>query len=279
MLKKEKVAKIANQAINECRLITQSSSTAVYNCDNRVVAKVATDPWLAESEELMYEYLRDNSTLPIPKVLGREEELLVTEYVVNDQLGKGDAEREAALHLANLHRIPWEEGFGFPEDTVIGPYRQCNRSYDSWIEFFRRERLLDFGTKAFGEGALPEETYIRLLALCEELERYLVEPKHSSLLHGDVWSGNVLIHRGEVAAFIDPAIYYGHHEVDLAFIMLFSTFGDRFFEHYHKLYPIEEDFVEVRADIYNLYPYLVHLRAFGEGYLPYIERILEKYGY
>ncbi len=276
---KEKVSRLLGEEVHVCRLMTQSSSTSVYNCDNRFVAKVATDPWLVESEELMYEYLRDNSTLPIPKIYKRENEVLLSEYIPNDQLDRLDAERDAALHLANLHRIGWEEGFGFVEDTVIGPYRQSNTVYDSWVEFFRRERLLDFGTKAFAEEQLPEETYVRLIALCEDLEKYLTEPKHSSLLHGDVWSGNVLIHRGEVAAFIDPAIYYGHHEVDLAFIMMFNTFGDRFFEHYHKLYPIEDDFIEVRADIYNLYPYLVHLRAFGEGYLPYIERTLEKYGY
>ena len=276
---KEKVSKVLGKKIQSCKLITQSSTTSVYNCDNKVVAKVAVDPWLAESEELMYEYLRENSTLPMPKILKRYNEMLLIEYIPNDQLGKLDAEYDAAIHLANLHRISWEEGFGFLEDTVIGPYRQNNTPYDSWIEFFKRERLLDFATKAFAEAQLPEETYMRIIALCDELERYLIEPKHSSLLHGDVWSGNVLIHRGEVAAFIDPALYYGHHEVDLAFIMMFNTFGDRFFEHYRKLYPIEDDFVEVRADIYNLYPYLVHLRAFGAGYLPYIERILDKYGY
>jgi fructosamine-3-kinase len=276
---KEKVAKILGKPIEHCQLITQSSSTAIYNCDNKIVAKVATDPFLVESEELMYEYLNENSTLPIPKIFKREEEVLLSEFIPHDELDQKEAEINAALHLANLHRISWEEGFGFVDDTVIGPYVQNNPPYDSWIEFFKRERLLDFATKAFTEDQLPEEIYMRLISLCEELDKYLIEPKHSSLLHGDVWSGNVLIHRGEVAAFIDPALYYGHHEVDLAFIMMFNTFGDRFFEHYRKLYPIEDDFVEVRADIYNLYPYLVHLRAFGEGYLPYIERILTKYGY
>ncbi len=276
---KEKVSQIVGEKVDTCRLITQSSSTAIYNCDNRYIAKVATDTWLVESEELMYDYLRENSTLPIPRVHGRMEDVLVTEYIVNDQIGKQEAEQDAALHLANLHRISWEHGFGFLEDTVIGPYRQHNRAYDSWIEFFRRERLLDFANKAFAEEQLPEETYMRLIAFCEVLECYLTEPKHSSLLHGDVWSGNLLFHRGEVAAFIDPALYYGHHEVDLAFVMMFNTFSDRFFERYHTLFPIEEDFVEVRADIYNLYPYLVHLRAFGEGYLPYIEKTLAKYGY
>ncbi len=277
---KEKVSKILGKPINHCQLITQSSSTAIYNCDNKVVAKVAVDdPFLVESEELMYEYLSANSTLPIPKIYKREGDILLSEYIHHDELDQKDAELDAALHLANLHRISWDEGYGFVEDTVIGPYVQSNTPYDSWIEFFKRERLLDFATKAYAEEQLPEKCYDRLIALCEDLDKYLIEPKKSSLLHGDVWSGNVLIHRGEVAAFIDPALYYGHHEVDLAFIMMFNTFGDRFFERYHTLFPIEEDFVEVRADIYNLYPYLVHLRAFGEGYLPYIERILKKYGY
>ncbi len=274
-----KIKHLLGNTVSNYTLITQSSTTAIYNGDNKYIIKEANENWLVESEELMYEYLQDYSSLPIPKVIKREDNILITQYIPNDQLGKKEAEIDAAIHLANLHRISWEEGYGFMADTVIGPYAQPNTPNSSWIEFFRRERLLDFATKAFAEGELPEETYLRIINLCEDLEKYLIEPKQSSLIHGDVWSGNVLIHRGEVAAFIDPAIYYGHHEVDLAFIMLFNTFGDHFFEHYRKLFPIEDDFVEVRADIYNLYPYLVHLRAFGEGYLPYIEKTLEKYGY
>ena len=276
---RRRVEQILGKTFRDCKLITQSSTTAIYNCDNKVVAKVANDPWLVESEELMYEYLKENSTLPIPKIFKREDEVLLIEYVYNDQLDKEEAQIDAAMHLANLHRISWDDGYGFMEDTVIGPYRQSNINHASWVEFFKRERLLDFSSKAFGEDKLDEKTYMRIVSLCEDLHKFLIEPEQSSLLHGDVWSGNVLIHRGEVAAFIDPAIYYGHHEVDLAFILMFSTFGDAFFQHYRKLYPIEEDFVEVRADIYNLYPYLVHLRAFGDGYLPYIERTLQKYGY
>ncbi len=274
-----KIKHLLGNTVSRYTLITQSSTTAIYNADNKYIIKEANEKWLVESEELMYEYLREYSSLPIPEVIKRKDNILITEYIPNDQLGKDEAQINAAIHLANLHRISWEEGYGFMADTVIGPYSQPNTPNDSWIEFFKRERLLDFATKAFEELQLPEETYLRILSLCDELEKYLVEPKQSSLLHGDVWSGNVLIHRGEVAAFIDPALYYGHHEVDLAFIMMFSTFGDRFFEHYRKLFPIEDDFVEVRADIYNLYPYLVHLRAFGEGYLPYIEKTLTKYGY
>ncbi len=276
---RKKIEQILGKPIRECKLITQSGTTAIYNCDNKVVAKVANDPRLVESEELAYEYLRENSTLPIPKVFKRENEILLIEYVQNNQLDKTQAELDAAMHLANLHRISWDEGYGFMDDTVIGPYRQSNINHPSWVEFFKRERLLDFAAKAFEENRLDENTYFRILSLCEELHKYLIEPERSSLVHGDVWSGNVLTDSGEVAAFIDPAIYFGHHEVDLAFILMFNTFGDAFFSHYKKLYPIEEDFVEVRADIYNLYPYLVHLRAFGDSYLPYIKRTLDKYGY
>ena len=97
-----------------------------------------------------------------------------------------------------------------------------------------------------------------------------------SLIHGDVWTTNVLASSERITGFLDPAIYYADPEIELAFITLFNTFGRPFFQRYHELRPISTDFWEIRRDLYNLYPLLVHVRLFGGGYVGAVEQILDK---
>ncbi len=275
---RENIEKILNVAIKSCTLIAQNSTAYIYNCDDKYIVKVSEHSWLLSREAQMLDYLKTYSNLPVPNVIKKLENILITEFIKNNGQGKEDAELDAAVKLASLHRIR-EAQFGFATDTTIGIFNQPNTQNDSWVDFFKRERVLEFANRSFEEGKLPDDLYVRVIGFCDDFDKYLIEPKSPSLLHGDVWSGNVLIQDGIVTGFIDPAIYFGHHEMDLAFIMMFQTFDAPFFQKYGELYPIEDGFFEERADIYNLYPYLVHARAFGKNYLPYIEKTLDKYGY
>ncbi len=116
-------------------------------------------------------------------------------------------------------------------------------------------------------GRLPSDVHERVQEVAARLDDWLDEPERPSLLHGDVWSGNILTDGGRVTGFVDPAIYYGHPEVELAFIGLFHTFGDRFFDAYAERRPIGDGFFDVRQHAYNLFPLLVHVRLFGGAYL------------
>ncbi|MEX2535727.1 MAG: fructosamine kinase family protein [Trueperaceae bacterium] len=107
-------------------------------------------------------------------------------------------------------------------------------------------------------------------------------PGHSpkpGLVHGDVWSGNVLARNGRITAMLDPAIYFADPEVELAFIELFATFGEAFWERYGELRPIDPGYREVRRDVYQLYPLLVHTALFGGGYVRAVGERLEWLGY
>jgi len=134
-------------------------------------------------------------------------------------------ERHAAELIAALHATP-RERFGYGRDTLIGPLHQPNPESDRWVPFFRDQRLLFMARQAHGEGALPSAMLGRIEKLASRLDDYLIEPAHPSLLHGDLWTGNLLVRQGRVAGLVDPAIYCGHP--GLAFTTLFGTFGNNF---------------------------------------------------
>ena len=103
--------------------------------------------------------------------------------------------------------------------------------------------------------------------MSEKLYELIEDPNPPALIHGDVWSANVLAKGDRITAFLDPAIYYADPEIELAFISLFDSFDRPFFDRYQEIRPIRDGFFEVRRDLYNLYPLLVHTYYFGGGYL------------
>jgi fructosamine-3-kinase len=96
-----------------------------------------------------------------------------------------------------------------------------------------------------------------------------------ALIHGDLWSGNIMSSAQGNPVILDPAVYYGHREVDLAFSRLFGGFEHSFYQAYEAVFPLEPGFLD-RVPVYNLYPLLVHLLLFGKGYLPGIERAVDQ---
>lgn len=218
------------------------------------------------------------SDLPVPHVHVSEPDLLVMDFIENDGGAITPAvERDAARLLAALHATP-RESFGYARDTLIGPLPQPNPKHERWIPFFRDYRLMHMAEAAHDEGQLPAPLFGRLEQLAGHLDDYLLEPRFPSLLHGDLWTGNVLVRGDAIAGFVDPAIYCGHPEIELAFTTMFGTFGQAFFDAYDALSPLEPGFHELRRDLYNLYPTLVHVRLFGAGYLSGIERTLKRLG-
>ncbi|MCA3747825.1 MAG: fructosamine kinase family protein [Rubrobacter sp.] len=229
-----------------------------------------------EWEAYMLRYLRERSSLPVPEVLHCSERLLLMEFVEGESRFSPAAERHAAELLAELHGIG-AAAYGHERDTLIGSLPQPNPWTESWVEFFREHRLLYAARVAHEAGRLPAEVLRRVGRLAELLEELIGEPQPPGLIHGDVWSANVLAKGDRISAFLDPAIYHADPEVELAFISLFDSFGEPFFERYAEVRGIGEGFFEVRRDLYNLYPLLVHVYFFGGGYLGAVRRVLDRF--
>ena len=229
-------------------------------------------------EAWMLKYLAARSPLPVPDVLHAEKDLLILSYIETDGAINAAAQQDAATHLARLHGVTGRH-FGLERDTLIGGLPQPNSESSSWLKFFAEHRLLYMGRQALDAGCLPAPTFKRIEALCGFLGRWIDEPSSPALIHGDIWSGNILCHHGRITAFVDPAIYYADPEIELAFSTLYDTFSDVFFDRYQEHRPLAPGFFEERRDLYNLYPLLVHVHLFGRSYLSSVERILKKFGF
>lgn len=242
-----------------------------------VVVKVDEGPQpKLELEAFMLRYLAEKRALPVPDVLHSEPAFLLMRFVDGRNFFTAAAQENAAELLAALHNISATQ-YGLEQDTLIGGLEQPNPWTDSWIDFFREQRLLYMGREALKSGRLPKTVFSRIELLCGRLERWLLEPERPSLIHGDAWTGNILAVNNRITGFLDPAIYYADPEIELAFTTLFGTFGEPFFSRYSQLRPVAPGFFEERRDLYNLYPLLVHVRLFGGNYVGSVERTVGRY--
>jgi len=230
-----------------------------------------------EREAYMLRYLREKSDLPVPEVYHGSETLLLMEFVEGSSRFAKEAEHHAAELLAALHDIA-SSTYGHERDTLIGSLNQPNPQTESWTEFFRDHRLLYMAKIAHEAGRLPPEDLFRVERLSEKLDEFIQGPNRPALIHGDIWSANVLARGDRITAFLDPAIYYADPEIELAFVSLFDSFGDAFLKRYAEIRGIDTAFFETRRDLYNLYPLLVHTYYFGDGYLDSVRNTLRRFG-
>ncbi len=178
------------------------------------------------------------------------------------------------IGLAHLHLTDADE-FGFREDNYIASIHQKNSPCANWLDFFIEQRLEPLIGKAYFDKLIPLDFLKRFQEIYPKIESIFPDEK-PALLHGDLWSGNVLSSNSGEPCLIDPAVYYGHREMDLAFSKLFGGFDSLFYESYESVFPLEAGF-ESRMGVYNLYPLLVHLNLFGIAYLPGIEKIVNRF--
>lgn len=204
--------------------------------------------------------------VPAPEVFAADDEVLVIE-VLPQSAGVGMAWGDLGRILAHLHEARGKR-YGWAENYAFGPVPITNSWSEDWPAFWAQNRLL-VNVKYVGAGLTR-----RLERLSVDLVNRLPSRPAPSLLHGDLWGGNVLVSGDKVSGLIDPACYYGHAEVDIAMLMMFDHPGAAFFSAYGKLEAGHKE----RLDIYRLWPALVHLRLFGSGYRPLVERLLSDLG-
>ncbi len=225
----------------------------------------------AEAEGLDYLRLACNLLIPEVRAVGRC-------FIAMDYIAPAPHTAyfwETLGHqLAYLHNCT-RENFGFVHDNYCGDALQVNGFMSDGYQFFAEQRLLFQGDMARLDGRLSSTELRQLEAICTKLHN-LVPQQPASLLHGDLWSGNVHVSSRGEPVFIDPAVYFAWGEIDLAMTQLFGGFPENFYAAYNEIRALENGWRE-RLDLYNLYPLLNHLNLFGLGYLDPVKAILKRY--
>jgi fructosamine-3-kinase len=258
----DSVTAVAGGCINHGARIDTSAGTSFFLKWNRSAPAGMFD---AEADGLLA--LTAASTLRVPQPLrcARTPDgigWLLMEYVAPGAHGPEMA-RSLGNGLAAMHaRVP-SGGYGWERDNWIGSLAQCNDSSASWGDFWRARRIGPQLELARRSGRARDPVFDSVLDLIPEALGDITAPQ---LVHGDLWGGNWFASdRGE-AVLIDPAVYRGHGEVDLAMSELFGGFGPAFYDGYCEVTPLAEAYAAYRRDLYQLYYLLVHVNLFGAGY-------------
>ncbi len=225
------------------------------------------------------EFLRQARALRIPELLAvsptdEAPPFLLLEFIRSAK-PKRDFDELLGRGLANLHRFG-APSFGLSDENFIGRLVQENDSQPSWAEFYRQQRLEPQLRAAVAAGRAPPALQRQFELLFSKLPELVGEPETPARLHGDLWSGNVHVDEQGAPCLVDPAVYGGHREMDLAMMRLFGGFSERAFAAYAEAFPPSNGHAE-RVPLCQLYPLLVHLNLFGGGYLRAVEQALSSY--
>ena len=266
------VIPVGGGSINDCyRLDTDAGSFFVK------VDPGAAHPRMFQAEADGLRRLRATGTIRIPEVIavgeGSNCSYLLLEHIEHGTKGPAFWS-DFGRSVAQMHAHS-SASFGLDRDNYIGSLPQANSPCPTWAGFFITQRLepqvktaRDRDRLGAGDALRFERFYAKVPSL------FPSEPP--ALLHGDLWNGNFLCDASDRPVLIDPAVYYGHREMDLAMSMLFSGFDDAFYVAYNSTLPLETGWQE-RADLCNLYPLMVHVNLFGGRYVEQVRSTLQRF--
>ena len=229
-----------------------------------------------EAEAAALDALAATGTLRVPKALctGTSDGVA---YIVMEHIELGHAGiggwRNAGEQLAALHRHTAKD-FGWSRDNTIGATPQINRQESQWIEFWHQRRL-GYQLKLAAENGYGGNLQRRGEQLMARFPALIDHNPVPSLLHGDLWGGNLAFDTLGAPVIYDPASYYGDREAELAMTELFGGFSTEFYAAYREAWPLDDGY-RIRKTLYNLYHVLNHLNLFGGGYGAQAERMIDQ---
>jgi len=251
------------------------SQILTLNDDSKLFIKQMSPPIsdLFQAEALGLTALSQSKSVKTPDIVFQNEHCLVLEYI---QAGSRSPLFDEVLgrQLAALHSVA-KASFGFVQDTFCGSTRQPNSLCDDGYRFYSEQRFLYLANSCYERGLLAEREFSDIERICQKLPE-LVPLQPPVLIHGDLWNGNVHCDPSGQPLLVDPAVYYGWAEADLAMTRLFGGFSSRFYAAYEEIQPLNPGW-ESRMPLYNLWHLLNHLLLFGKSYLADVKQVIHAY--
>lgn len=276
-------AKVLNQKIISISPVSGGDINEAFKVvtdSNTFFAKVNSNPVsedMFEKEAAGLKLLKDRAKINVPEVISTGT-IENKSYLILNWIKQGNStahtDESIASQLAVLHKTT-NDAFGLEYDNYIGTLIQNNTANHNWLEFYFTNRI-EYQLRLAIDSYLMQNKYIKKTEMMfSRLESDYPEVV-PSLLHGDLWSGNYMIDNKGEAVFIDPAVYYGYREMDIAMMKLFGGFSADVFLIYDRLFPLDYDW-QSRIRFHQLYYILVHVNLFGGGYVSSAQNIIDYY--
>lgn len=265
---------VSGGCINETLIVITESQKKYFIKTNE---NHPDDMFLKEAHGLSE--ISTSKTIRVPKVISVEKDFIIIEAIPSAKQNT-TFWKDFGRAFAQMHKFSGIS-FGFYENNYIGSNPQINipdlNEKNNWINFYFNKRLL-FQFKLVEKNGYSDDNFRKLFSLLENKIEQILNSKNNppSLLHGDLWNGNFIVDENGSACLIDPAVYYGHREADLAMTKFFGGFSKEFYDSYNEIFPLEDGY-EYRENVYKLYHVLNHINLFGISYFSQAISILKYY--
>ena len=221
------------------------------------------------------EFMNDKFPSLFPKVLFLKNNLLVMEFIDHNKIKDKKSEQDLACQLAKIHQIKNDQ-FGFEFDPPIGGLRQPSSFEKSWVNFYANKRLNMIFELINATNPMPNEINRGIERLLKNLENLIPDNPQPSLIHGDLWEGNILLHNGKLVGLIDPGIYYAHSEMEIAYLEWFKYISKDFYQYYSEYNQLDKDFMNY-SEVYQLYYCLLNVHLWSRDYIQNTAELVRKF--
>ena len=265
---------ILSQSFNiSCEKITLDDNKSVvakyYIIENKKFNSIKS-----ETKSLLYLLKKFPHTFPSVKYF--TDDLLIMDYIEHDDNKNKNYQNILAREILKLHSMS-NKNYGFEFDSQIGGLKQDNSYSSNWINFFGEQRLNIIFELINQTDSMPKNINQLIEKLLRNLESRIPKNPKPSLLHGDLWGGNILFHNNNFAGFIDPGIYFGHNELELAYLTWFKYVDDTFLNIYSDTISLHNDYFEYEP-IYQIYFSLLNVFLWNRDYVLDVNKLLNKLG-
>ena len=211
-----------------------------------------------------------------PKIINSNDNYLIIEYFENDTIKPKKTNLDFLESIIKIHSVT-NKLFGFDFNTQIGALEQINKSDSSWSNFYSNKRLNSIFELANKKENLGKPINEKINYLLKNMKNFIPNKPKASLLHGDLWEGNILFKKKKFIGFIDPGSFFGHNEMEIAYLRWFNpSFIDiNFLKKYNDYIKIEKDYVDYEP-IYQLYYSLSNIALWDKSYIKDTNRLIKK---
>ena len=210
-----------------------------------------------------------------PSIVYHSNELLIMDFIENNNIKNKDFQEILANEILNIHSIT-NNKYGFNFDAQIGGLKQSNEFNNDWSVFFKEKRLGMIFEIINKKMSMPEIINKKIEHLLKNFDNFIPKNPKISLLHGDLWSGNILFNNGKLVGLIDPGIYFGHNELEIAYLTWFKYVDDKFLNYYSDRFKIDKYYYKYEP-VYQLYFSLLNVYLWDRDfYLKDVNNLLNK---